>query len=190
VREARRQEEEARQREKAAMEPDLKIRVRPIRMTLIRIFLTNIKQTPVYIYDFHIFGHSIVEDGKIERNGHGIHDEEIKTEVPEMVSFGDVCITRIPIGTLIESLQMQGESRGVFRGSFYLVSGQVYTVSILLEYSLFGPKNSPDHDFWWNVYAYPFDADTIDEIKTKENYLASYKGGNFSYTPIIEETKD
>jgi hypothetical protein len=187
---ARKKEEETRVREKEAMKPELTIEVRTFAKEDvdidIRIFLTNTKQIPAYIYEYELVSLYIHNNNVIENAPEPIISNQIITKVPQLISFGAACITEIPLSILVKSIKSSHDSKGLFRCRFLLTTGDSHTISILIEYAQY-PYTlqhfliEEEHRFW-NIYACFHRVSKLEEIRT-EKYLVGAYMGLFSYIP-------
>ncbi len=128
IRDARRQEEEAREREIAAMEPELTPRStirRSDRDKIIHLILSNNKPVPVFVDGFKFWSSVPFPDDDRP-------DDVFETEAPERVPYGDVCVTKIPLNYLLKTIMKHDVREGRFTFYFTLANGKGYTFSILL----------------------------------------------------------
>jgi hypothetical protein len=128
IKDARRQEEESREREIAAMEPELTPRStirRRDREKVIHLILSNNKPVPVFVDSFKFW--SSVPFPEDDRP-----DDVFETEAPERVPYGDVCVTKIPVDYLLKTMMKHDVREGTFKFFFSLANGKKYTFSILV----------------------------------------------------------
>jgi hypothetical protein len=186
---AYRQIEEARKREEAALKAELLTKVRIVKKeekNQLSIFLTNIKQVPVYIYQYHLLYCDISKD-IINISTEVIETDAITSEVPEMVPFGDVCLTEIPVDILLDALKQRNSTKGLFKCLFHLTNGDVYQINILLEYSL--TTFLYPNRLYWHLYVREGQLKAINEIREKKHLLISFNPIHCSYNPDPEDTQ-
>jgi hypothetical protein len=184
--EARKKEEEARVRDKEALKPELTIQVNSEEeedTKLISILLTNTKQLPVIIHKFKLFHYGTKKDKILENTSHQIKSDNINTKIPETVTFRDVCITKIPINILLEEIKKERISCGFFECLFFLTTGEVLTVSILLDYT---SEESLLNLKVWYLYACPKRLSVLSEMRNKDYFKYFYDSGIFPYTPATK----
>lgn len=182
------QMEEARRREEKALKPNFEIFTKILsfennQLLTLRIIITNTKPVPVYVSDYVIM-QRVYENDRIIDNELGvinldgskyyssIQSEKIKSEIPEIVPFGDICITDIPV-ELFKSSIGKRKHYGLFEFIFTLSTGQKYTISIYLEYRAVSfADNNNVH--LWHLYTLYNTIDTIDEIKKDDNLIGTF----------------
>jgi hypothetical protein len=171
VREARRQEEEARIREKEALKPELNISASTKieqKIDKICIYLTNVKTIPVYIHKYFIFSLVNLPDKSSNISGSfggQLNEDDIQTNNPQTIPFGDVYSIKIPIFSFIEV--MKNHKQALFVCGFSKTIGAMDTCSIYvkLEYEREIPR--------WRFYFTLGEVTLIADIFNEEHHLVS-----------------
>jgi hypothetical protein len=129
VKETKRQDREAKQREKEALKPELyskvSIKDNGNEKKIVHFTLANTKPTPSYIADFVFMNHL----PEVEPYSYEI----IETRVPERVVYGEVSNTKVPLTYLKRLITENDQEEGFFKFQFTLATGLVYTFSVYLK---------------------------------------------------------
>jgi hypothetical protein len=127
------QMEDARKREKEAMEVALDVRVVQKKYTdILSIFLTNTKSIPVLVNAMDIFHIPSFIPQNMPMGIFLIEDFPITSEFPKLVSIGSSVI-EISMKSLIKEIEDKKETQGTFLVKFYIPNGTEYTVTIYLK---------------------------------------------------------
>jgi hypothetical protein len=171
---ALKQIQESKRREKAALTPRVRMKVRISKKNNnkknVRIFMTNVRPIPVYIYEYRLL---LLHPEKPYHVSRQIKSEQIDSDSPGMLDFGDVTITEFPVLFLIEEVLKENLRSGLFEFSFLRTTGNRFFVTLYLEIESIGYKK--DQPFYkWYLYYIPSHIKAIEEIKKREYFCGSW----------------
>lgn len=162
---------ESNRREKEALKPEVRIRIRTTRggykERKIRIYITNVKPVPVYIYESQLLFLSLKKPIRVSRS---ISSENIYSEAPEMIEFGDASVTEIPVSFLIEEILKERQSAGLFEFRYLRTTGRRFFVTVYLELK---PANEENLKYNWALYYVPASIESLNEIKNEAYFCSS-----------------
>jgi hypothetical protein len=162
---------ESKRREEEALKPEVRIRIRTTRGGYkdrkIRIYFTNVKPVPIYVYEYQLLFLHMERPFRVSRS---ISSEEIYSEVPEMIEFGEASVTEIPVSFLIEEILKEKQSAGLFEFRYLRTTGRKFFVTIYLELE---PVKEQNLTYHWALYYVPASIQSLDEMKTDAYFCSS-----------------
>jgi hypothetical protein len=169
--------EEARKKEEDALKTELEIKIERT-LKEISILVVNMKTIPVTVYKHNTyhFGSQNKQDTNTK-----VLMPSIEAEVPQTVPFGNAFILTIPTRELMDSIESRAlfaeifDKNNFFECNVFIMTGEIYTVDILLEYR----ETMFDSDYW-HVYASPQKFEKKEQIKLEEYYLGYFCHPSFS----------